>query len=160
MSGTGFTIEGKLTVKLAWCSILLIALVTGNGQSTSPKDPQQARLLSLENAWNHAVQQKDMRSIDSLLDEDLVTIDSDGSIMNKSQYMAGLKMPTLQFEHVVNDAMQVQVYGRGAVVVGVYRETGVRNGKRFLHRERFVDTWINRNGAWLCVASQSTLILH
>jgi len=142
------------------CAILLTALVAGNGQSTLPKDPQQARLLSLENAWNHAVQQRDMRAIDSLMGADLVAIDYDGSMMNKSQYMASVSMPTLHFEHIVNDSMQVQIYGRGAIVVGVYRETGVRNGKRFLHRERFVDTWINRNGAWLCVASQSTLILH
>ena len=147
-------------MRFALCAILLTALVAGNGQSTLPKDPQQARLLSLENDWNHAVQQRDMRAIDSLMGADLVAIDYDGSMMNKSQYMASVSMPTLHFEHIVNDSMQVQIYGRGAIVVGVYRETGVRNGKRFLHRERFVDTWINRNGAWLCVASQSTLILH
>jgi hypothetical protein len=46
------------------------------------------------------------------------------------------------------------------VVVGVYREKGTRHGKRYLHRERFVDTWLNREGAWVCVASQSTLITH
>jgi hypothetical protein len=74
--------------------------------------------------------------------------------------MASVSAPAVRLEHVVNDSMQVQVYGQSAVVFGVYLEKGVKNRKAFVHRERFVDTWINRNGAWLCVASQSTLILH
>ena len=56
--------------------------------------------------------------------------------------------------------MQVRLYGQSAVVIGVYREQGTKNGKLFLHRERFVDTWINQNDAWICMASPSTLIAH
>jgi hypothetical protein len=29
-----------------------------------------------------------------------------------------------------------------------------------VHRERFVDTWIMKNGNWVCVATNATPILH
>ena len=100
-----------------------------------------------------------MKAIDLLLDDNLVYVEYDGSAMNKSQYMVAMSASKLHLEHVASDSMQVRFYGQGAVVVGVYRENGTKDGKPYRHRERFVDTWVNRNGAWKCVASQSTLIL-
>jgi hypothetical protein len=54
--------------------------------------------------------------------------------------------------------MSARVYGDSAVVTGVYRVRGTDNGKTYLRRGRFTDTWISRNGTWVCVASQYTLI--
>lgn len=140
---------------------LVLLMVAGNAQIiNTSNDTQQARLLSLENAWNQAVQQKDMKALDALLDKDLIFIDYDGTVMNKAQYLGSVSAPTQQFEHIANNSMQVQIHGKSAVVVGVYREQGMKNGKQYLRRERFVDTWVKQNGAWLCVASQSTLIVR
>jgi ketosteroid isomerase-like protein len=137
-----------------------MACARGDGQIVKSNGAEQARLLSLENAWNQAVQGKDIKAMDALLDKDLIYIDYDGTVMNKSQYIASTSAPTIHSDHVVSDSMQAQVYGTSAVVLGVYVERGLKNGKPYLLRERFVDTWIKRNGSWLCVASQSTLILH
>jgi ketosteroid isomerase-like protein len=52
----------------------------------------------------------------------------------------------------------VQVQGDAAVVVGIFRIKGVAKGKPYVHRERFVDTWVKINGAWQCLATTSTLI--
>jgi ketosteroid isomerase-like protein len=134
---------------------LAVALTPAAAQSA-----QRSRILALENAWNQAVSQKDVRAVDSLMAADMVDIEYDGTLTNKAQYLASVQAPDLRFEHVASDSMQVQFYGRSAIVIGVYSEKGIKNGKPFLHRERFVDTWINKNGTWLCVASQSTLIAH
>jgi hypothetical protein len=158
IAGCGMCGRGRQLMRLALGLILL--MVAGSAQTISPNAPEQARLLSPENAWNQAVQQKDVKAIDALLDKNLISIDYDGTVMNKGEYLASVSAPTLHFEHVLNDSMQVQIYGQSAVVVGVYREEGVAKGKPYMHRERFVDTWVNRNGAWMCVASQSTLIVR
>jgi ketosteroid isomerase-like protein len=116
--------------------------------------------VAFENAWNQAIQQKDVKALDLLLAGELIYIDYDGTEMNKAQYLANLATTVLHFEHIVSESMRVQSYGDSAVVVGVYIEKGVNSGKPYSRRERFVDTWINRKGVWMCVASQSTLILH
>jgi hypothetical protein len=56
--------------------------------------------------------------------------------------------------------MTAHIYGDSAVVTGIYREKGMNKGKPYLRRGRFTDTWVNQNGTWVCVASQSTLITH
>jgi ketosteroid isomerase-like protein len=147
-------------MRIALGSILLMIVVAGNAQPSPGNDAQHARILALENAWNQAIQEKDMQALDALLDNDLIFIDYEGRVMNKAEYMASVKEVSLRFEHVTNDSMQVQIYGKSAVVVGIYHEKGLRKGKPYSYRERFVDTWLNLNGAWLCVASQSTLILR
>jgi hypothetical protein len=56
--------------------------------------------------------------------------------------------------------MNVNLYEGVAVVNGIYRESGEKNGKPYMLRERFTDTWLRREDKWICVASQSTLISH
>jgi ketosteroid isomerase-like protein len=150
----------KWLMRIVAYRILVLALVAGSAHAAPPQDAEQRRIISLENAWNQAVQQKDARAVAPLLGEELVTIDYDGTLMGKAQYLAGMKTPSVHFEHIASDSMQVQFFGDSAVVIGAYVEKGVKGGKPFSHRERFIDTWINRNGTWVCVASQSTLIVH
>jgi hypothetical protein len=52
----------------------------------------------------------------------------------------------------------VDPYDHVVVVTGRFREEGTEKGKRYIHRGRFTDTWVQENGAWLCAASQETLI--
>jgi len=80
--------------------------------------------------------------------------------MDKTQYLASVQSQTMQPERSVSEAMNVHLYGAAAVVEGIYRETGEKNGKPYTLRERFSDTWIRRNESWECVASHSTLINH
>jgi hypothetical protein len=123
-------------------------------------DAEQTKILALENAWNQAEEHKDVKALDTLLDATLVYTDYDGSVMNKEQFMASVKAPTLHPEQIVNESMAAQVYRDSAVVTGVYHEKGVRNGKPYLRRGRFTDTWVFHNSTWVCVSSQSTLIAH
>ena len=127
-------------------------------QQSTASDPEQTRILALETAWNRAEEQKDAQALDGLLASTLLYIDYDGSLMNKAQFLASVKAPSLHPEQIVNESMTAQMYGSVAVVTGVYREKGTAGGKAYLRRGRFIDTWINQNGTWRCVTSQSTLI--
>ena len=93
-----------------------------------------------------------------MLASTLVYIDYDGSLMDKAKFMASVKAPSLHPEQIVNKSMTAYMYGDSAVVTGIYREKGVRNGKPYSRRGRFTDTWVNQGGTWVCASSQSTLI--
>jgi ketosteroid isomerase-like protein len=138
----------------------LLAAPRINAQSSTPPDAEQARILTLENAWNQAVQQKDAAALKMLLASDLIYVEYDGTLMNKAEYLASVQSPTLHPVRIVNESMDVRLYGVVAVVNGVYRESGVKNGKPYTLRERFTDTWVRRGNNWACVASESTLIPH
>lgn len=142
---------------LAAAFAVLFAGMPAHAQTMVRQD-EQSRIMSLEKAWNQAIAQKDSQAISALMADELMFVNYDGRLMNKSEYLVSMHEDDAHFNQITSDSMQVKFYGKSAVVVGTYREKGIRNGKPFLRRERFLDTWIYRNGMWVCVTSESTLI--
>jgi len=138
--------------------LLLVLLVSVSHQTSATSSDEQSKILALENAWNLAEEHKDVKGLEMLLHPELVYIDYDGSIMTKDQFIASISAPALHPEQIVNESMNAHVFGDSAIVTGIYREKGVKNGKPYLRRGRFTDTWVYQNELWVCVASQSTLI--
>jgi ketosteroid isomerase-like protein len=95
-----------------------------------------------------------------LLAPDLIYVDYDGTLMNKTEYLASIRSLALHPVRIVNESMNIHFYGMVAVVTGVCRESGIKNGKPYALVERFTDTWVRRGDNWVVVASQSTLTPH
>jgi ketosteroid isomerase-like protein len=138
-------------------SVLLLGVAIALAQQGNMSD-EGGRVLALETAWNHALESKDAKALDMLLANTMVSVDIDGSIQNKSEFLASIKAPDYQPSQAVTEQSAVQVYGDAAVVAGVFRVKGTEKGKSYVHRERFVDTWVKMNGTWQCVATTAALI--
>src|SRR3984893_4313323 len=135
------------------CVLLFVATLAAAQQPTM--SDEGGRVLALENAWNHALEAKDAKALDMILANTFVSIDIDGSVSSKSEFLASIKAPGYRPSQAVTEQSNVQVYGDAAVVVGIFRVTGTEKGKPYVHRERFVDTWIKINGTWQCVVTTS-----
>jgi ketosteroid isomerase-like protein len=136
--------------------LLLGAALAVAGQKSVSED--EGLVLALEKAWNHALEEKDAKALDMIIGNTFVSIDIDGSVASKGEFLASIKSPEYQPSQAVTEQSNVRVYGDAAVVVGILRVKGTEKGKPYVHRERFVDTWIKTNGKWQCVATTSTLI--
>jgi len=141
-------------------SAVVILLFTGILQAAQQQNmsDEGGRVLALEKAWNLALEEKNTKALDMLLANTMVSIDIDGSISSRSEFLASIKSPEYQPSQAVTEQSTVQVYGDTAVVVGIFRVKGTEKGKPCVRRERFVDTWIKMNGTWQCVVTTSTLI--
>ena len=138
--------------------VLLLSSVFPVTQEPSKPGGEEAHLLALESAWNHAEQSKDASALGQLVADTFVYVDYDGTLMSKKEYLASTANHDVQQEQINNEGMTVQIYGNAAVVNGIYRDKGLEKGKPFSRHGRFTDTWIREKDAWRCVASQSTLI--
>ena len=138
-------------------AMLLGGVVIALAQQNTSSD-EAGHILALEKAWYHALEAKDTKALDMLLASTMIAVDIDGSISTKSEFLASIKAPEYQPSQAVTEQANVQIYGDAAVVVGVFRVKGTEKGKAYVHRERFVDTWIKTNGTWQCVATTSALI--
>jgi len=136
--------------------LFVVAAITASGQNTT--SDEGGRVLALETAWGHAIELKDTKALDQMLASSFVAVEIDGTLSNKAEFLAGIRAPEYQPSQAVNEQINVQVYGNAAVVAGIFRVKGTEKGKAYVHRERFVDTWIKQNQAWQCVASTATLI--
>jgi ketosteroid isomerase-like protein len=122
----------------------------------------QTRIIALEKAWNQAYKAGDTRALNSILDNEIVLINDDGSVQSKAEFLRSVKATgnNSQEQQVAPESMSVHVFGNTAIATGVFRAKGVENGKSYVRRERFVDTWIFLNGKWVCVATNATPVLH
>ncbi len=120
----------------------------------------QSKIIALEKAWNQAYKLGDRKALDTLLDDQIVLINDDGSVQTKTQFLASVKATNSQEQQVAPESMSVHVFGNTAVATGVFRAKGVEGGKRYVRRERFVDTWLFNAGKWVCVATNATPVLH
>jgi ketosteroid isomerase-like protein len=142
---------------IATGSVLLLGVVIALAQQSNISD-EGGRVLALETAWNHALEEKNAKALDMLLASTMISVDIDGSIQTKSEFLTSIKAPEYQPSQAVTEQSNVQVYGDAAVVVGIFRVKGTEKGKPYVHRERFVDTWVKMNGTWQCVATTAALI--
>jgi len=142
---------------MAAVSVLLLGAALAVAWQQSISD-DGGWVLGLEKAWNRALEEKNAKALDMVLANTFVSVDTDGSVSSKREFLASIESPDYQPSQAVTEESNVKVYGNAAVVVGIFREKGKEKGKLYVHRERFVDTWIKSNGKWQCVATTSTLI--
>src|SRR5512141_245405 len=136
--------------------LLLVPLVALAQDSADSAD--KSLILALEGAWNQAELHHDANAVAAIMADSFISVDHHGKLLNKSQYLADLKDLSFKPEEISNSETTVYLYGDVAIVSSVYRTKGTDNGKPFVHRGRFTDTWIKRNGKWQCVADHETLI--
>lgn len=144
--------------KIQWAMALLLLTVITRAQESASDDA--GRILSLETLWNQAELQQDTAAVDHLLAEKFIYVDVDGSLQNKAEFLNGIKNRPEHIDVIGVEpaSTKVYVYENSAIAGGIYREKGTLHGKPYSRRGRFTDTWIKQGSAWVCVASQSTLI--
>jgi hypothetical protein len=152
--------RSSISMRSVILALLLPAFtcLAGVSQNRENGNAESDRLLSLESIWNEAEVRHNARALDMLLADTFSYTDSDGSFMDRAQWLAHVKSRVDDYEQLGNSAMAVHVYGNLAIVTGKYVEKLRQKGRAVTRNGRFTDTWIRQNSEWKCVASQATLI--
>jgi ketosteroid isomerase-like protein len=137
------------------CAATLVVLAQENDDRIV-----ESKIIALEKAWNQAYKSADHRALDRILADRIVLINDDGTVQTKAEFLASVKRSLGQEQQVAPESMRVHVFGNTAISTGLFRAKGVEAGKPYIRRERFVDTWIYRNGTWVCVATNATPVLR
>lgn len=128
------------------------------GKASGYAEAERA-VTKLEQEWFAIQQANDWAKLSKMISDDFVIVDSDGSLGNKETMVAGYKA---EAPRVISLKMQVLV--AHAVAANTVIASGLddittkgSNGAPTHRYERFIDTWILRDGRWQCVAEQITL---
>ena len=84
----------------------------------------QSKIIALEKAWNQAYKLGDVRALDTLLDEQIVLINDDGSVQTKPEFLAGVKPSKSQEQQIAPESINVHVFGNTAIATGMFRAKG------------------------------------
>ena len=114
----------------------------------------QAKLKGMEDAWVKALVDKDQTAVGNMIADDFAGFNPEGKHVTKSQLLDEAKNEPNTLSSATNDNMDVHVYGPNlATVCGTTTEKGKdKAGKQVTRSYVWVDTWMERNGKWECIA--------
>jgi ketosteroid isomerase-like protein len=146
-------------LKATACIVLIIfagLLLLAAQQQDDSEAQARSQVLTLEKLWNQAYKAGDTKALGSILDNGLVLVEDDGSLKTKAEFLSSVQGPTSNEEQVAPESLTVRVFGKTAIAIGVIAVKSKENGKTVTRRERFIDTWLYKNGAWVCIATDAT----
>jgi len=138
--------------------LLLASCLAGAEVHASKNAADKSKLIALENAWNQAQLHRDGQALDTLVSDDFVYTDTDGTVLKKTKFIEDIKDPAGQMTFLANDNVEVTFYSGVAIVTGAYHAKGKWQGRAYDHYGRFTDTWIRVGDQWMCVASHTNLM--
>jgi len=145
-------------IRIAGCCLVLLLGPIGQAVAQKPDSSQESKLIVLEHIWNEAQVNRDAPVLDAMVDEHFTNTEFDGEVSDKAKFLADIKDPRFKPTAMNVEGMKVTFYNNTAVVIGDYHAKGTYMGKPYDHVGRFTDTWVFRDGKWVCVASHSSLI--
>jgi ketosteroid isomerase-like protein len=139
------------------CSVVLLCVAPVFAQ-TAEEEKSRAQVTALEKSWALSYKIGDAKALATLLDDNVLMVDDDGALQTKSEFLATVHAANTNDAQVSAESLAVRVYGETAVAIGVVSVKAKQNGKLVSRRERFIDTWILKNGNWVCIATDVTPI--
>ena len=147
-----------LTFGLA-LGMAVVALADKASTPAAAPTGDEAAILKLEQDWAVQVVKRDTATMLSDGTDDCTFVDGNsGQLVTLKQIAADVKSGALAYESMHIDDLKVRIYGDSAVVFGLETEKSKYKGEDTSGQYRFTDTWVKRNGRWLCVASANTRV--
>ncbi len=141
-----------------WYVLATALAVPASAVQEPPVKSDQQILVELEQGWNEAFYRKDIAFIEEILADEFTATYDDGSRGDKARELALATEFNQQVESAIQDEFTVKVYRDTAVVWFTLRLVGIRQGQRAEVTFRYTDVWVQRDGRWQCVSTQSTRV--
>lgn len=138
--------------------LMLIAFLVAGARlcAIGQNDDTAKELFAMENHYNDALVRADWKALESILADDLIFNNADGSVSHKPDTVSSLKSGEIKFDSIAMSDVNVQAFGDVGVVVGKLVEKADYKGTDLSGSYRFLDVWVKRDGRWQNVAGQET----
>ncbi len=126
-----------------------------------PNAKVEAELRQLERQWLDAYDNNDTAAMERIVADDFQITYGDGRTLNKKQTLASLKPGApkdANSEQYTEDSV-VRVYGKTAIITGVYIYQQRDGDKETISRSRYTDTYRKRKGRWQVISSHLSPLL-
>ena len=147
-----------MTQRVRTCLLMAAMVAVASGAGAQRVMSDQETLIELEQKWDAAFRSRDVKLIETLLADEFVVTYEDGTRGDKAKELSLAADFNQQIDSSKQDEFIVKVYGNTAVVWFTLHLLGPVQGKPVAITYRYIDVWVNRDGVWKCVASQSTRV--
>ena len=131
-----------------------VAAIQGTPPQSGGQDAEQ-EIIKLEETANNASLKKDRATLEQLLADDLISLNSNGTMTNKAEEIALTEQANFWTDAKLSN-VKIRVYGNTAVLTGTLTLTGTLKG--YVAGPRLITAvWVRRNGRWQTVSEHASL---
>jgi hypothetical protein len=150
-----------LTVLVGVATTMVTAVAADTKKADTASVEQT--LMQVEKDWSQVGMNKnnvdsDVKFLEKTLADDWTGIDFQGTTNTKAKNIANLKSGAATTQSVELMPMKVRVFGNTAIVTGGDTEKSTYKGKDSSGKYVWTDVFVNRNGRWQAVSSETTKV--
>ena len=141
-----------------FCALLMLctSLLPFNAAAAFAEIPSD--LAKAIKDYDNAQFHNDVVTLDRLVTDDFVLVNSDTSLQNKTEFLSDFKRPGFKLEPYVLEQKVEKVLGDAAVIAGLFHLKWTQDGKQQERELRVVYVWAKRNGQWQATYAQLTRV--
>lgn len=154
-----------LSLALGWMLLLLLCVpgCVPAARATSLRPHHQPRdvvriIERLERQWQQAELHANSTVIASMLSDDYLGIDSDGTLATKAETLSALRRGTVHFSQIHSFDRKIRVFGTTAVVVSKAQVAGKIDGEKIDGAYRYTRVYHRVNGVWKIVSFEASKV--
>ncbi len=135
----------------------MVMVFAGASTQAAAADSGEQAVTAAEKQWLKSQQTNDVQLLAPLLADNVVETTSEGKVYTgKDAVVAAAKAENWSSAEYTD--VKVSVFGHTAIATGTFTGKGTSAGKPVDTRVRFTDTWVMKDGKWLCVATHDSPI--
>ena len=115
-----------------------------------------ARLRALERELNSAIAERNAPRVADLLADDWILVSGAGKVKTKSDILAEIALPELEYQEIDTRDVMVRVWGDTAVITGTLHQRYRLRGKQTDVTLRYTDTWARTGESWRQVSGHAS----
>jgi ketosteroid isomerase-like protein len=115
-------------------------------------------LLQATQDYDQAQFHNDIATLERLVADDYVLVNSNATVENKQQFLADFNLPGFRIDPYVIERPVQKIWGDAAVVGGLVHLSWTQDGKHQTRWLRVAYVWAKRNGHWQATYTQVTRV--
>jgi len=133
-------------------AILVLSGVPALGAELPPDLAQAVR------AFHQAQVRSDVPTLERLVADDYVLVNSNATVEDKRQFLADFNLPGFKIDPYVVEQPIEKVWGDAAVLGGLVRLSWTQDGQHRTRLLRLAYVWARRDGRWRMTYTQVTRV--
>ncbi len=106
--------------------------------------------------YDRATVQNDVATLDRLVDDDYLLVNSDSSLQDKQSYLDDFNVPGFKLDPYVVEEPVLKVWEGNALTGGLVRLSWTLGGQRETRLLRIAHVWVKHDGQWRLTYTQLT----
>ena len=135
------------------CAMAAVAAGVPAAQPSTSVESDRAQIVALEQRWLNAIRNGDRHSLETILADDFIDINTNGQMRDRTEAISRAAAPPGSMQTITQ--LRVRVHGDTAIANGI--NTVHSQAQGWTVEVAFTDVFVRERGTWRAASAQETV---